>query len=81
MKQEKCCTTGCVETSVGARTGADIVGAMLVSPEELGINMRERALEGVDIGREAIADPLRAMVGSAGSSEDVREAVRRALHR
>jgi len=46
-----CCTGGSVEVSVGARTGADIVGAMLVAPEEVGVDMRSGASEGVAIAK------------------------------
>jgi hypothetical protein len=60
----KSCVGGSIEVMVGARTGADIVGAMLVAPEQLGIDMSGRASEGVTIGRAALAEGLSGVVGS-----------------
>ena len=82
-KDQSCWVGNTVVVSVGARTGEDIVGAMLVAPEELGINMRERAGEGVSIGREALSTGTRAVVGSGSSdsSDELRRLLARTLGR
>lgn len=64
-----CCMGDSIEVACGARTGEDIVGAMLVAPEEIGIDMQKRAGEGVSIGRTALASGVRAVVGSDSSDE------------
>ena len=51
MSKSRSCTGGSVDVMVGAHTGADIVGALLVAPEELGVDMRTGAREGVMIAR------------------------------
>jgi len=79
-KNNGCCTGGSIQVACGARTGGDIVGAMLVSPEELGIDMHARAGEGVSIGRAALAAGMREVVGS-GSSDELRRLLGRALGR
>lgn len=79
-KNRGCCTGGSIEVTVGARTGGDIVGAMLVSPEEIGIDMQGRAGEGVSIGRASLAAGMREVVGS-GSSDELRRLLGRALGR
>lgn len=65
----RCCMGDSIEVAVGARTGEDIVGAMLVAPEEVGVDMRARAGEGASIGRAALASGVREVVGSSSSDE------------
>jgi hypothetical protein len=80
VEAEGCCTGGSIEVTCGARTGDDIVGAMLVAPEEIGVDMQSRASEGVSIGRASLASSMQEVVGSGGSNE-LRRLLGRALGR
>ncbi len=65
MKTNKACTGASVQVTCGARTGADIVGAMMVAPEQVGVDMSSRAEEGVSIGRSQLHAGLKEVVGSS----------------
>lgn len=80
MAKEKCCVGGSIEVACGARTGSDIVGAMLVAPEQVGVDMSSRATEGVSIGKTALHRSLGEVVGSS-HTDALRRALGRALER
>jgi hypothetical protein len=65
MKSNKACTGASVVVACGARTGADIVGAMMVAPEHVGVDMTSRAVEGVEIGRSQLHEGSGEVVGSS----------------
>lgn len=65
MRTRGCWTSGSLKVMVGARTGADIVGAMMVAPEHVGVDMKSRASEGVAIGRAALHEGVQEVVGSS----------------
>lgn len=78
--KNKSCVGNSIEVMVGARTGADIVGAMLVSPEQVGIDMRARAEQGVSVGRAALAESVSEVVESQ-DHDALRRLIGRALGR
>lgn len=56
-REDRSCVGGSIEVNVGARTSGDIVGAMLVTPEEIGVDMRRDAARGVQLGKQRAAAP------------------------
>lgn len=78
--KNKSCVGGSIEVACGARTGSDIVGAMLVAPEQVGVDMASRATEGVTIGRSTLHRGIGEVVGSS-HTDALRRLLGRALER
>lgn len=68
-RRNPACTGNSIDVCVGASrqseiyddtvgAGGFVVGAMLVPPESVGIDMRERAERGVSLGRQAMVSGL-----------------------
>lgn len=77
---EKACTAGSIVVACGAKTGSDIVGAMMVAPEQVGVDMASRATEGVSISRSRLHAGLGEVVGSS-HTDALRRLLGRALER
>ncbi len=78
--KNKACVGGSIEVACGAKTGSDIVGALMVAPEQVGVDMASRATEGVAIGRSSLHRSLGEVVGST-SNDALRRLLGRALER